>query len=116
MADPSKDTDLNQPNRAAESRETADSKTADSKTADSKTADKTANSQTSDSETDPVAASVALLPEPFTVNAEAVGLAAAAARAALRRTTGVFGRFARPAHAPPPLDAFRAATEPLKVP
>ncbi|MBA3548415.1 MAG: hypothetical protein H0T76_18185 [Nannocystis sp.] len=58
---------------------------------------------------------VALLPEPFKVNAEAVDLAAAAARAALRRTTGAFGRFSRPSH-PPLLDPFRAATEPLKVP
>ena len=60
-------------------------------------------------------AGVALLPEPFTVNAEAVDLAAAAARAALRRTTGAFGRFSRPTH-PPLLDPFRAAAEPLKVP
>lgn len=58
---------------------------------------------------------VALLPEPFKVNAEAVDLAAAAARAALRRTTGAFGRFSRPTH-PPLLDPFRAAAEPLKVP
>ncbi len=61
------------------------------------------------------AGSVALLPEPFKVNAEAVDLAAAAARAALRRTTGAFGRFSRPTH-PPLLDPFRAAAEPLKVP
>jgi|JI6StandDraft_1071083.scaffolds.fasta_scaffold00059_7 hypothetical protein len=64
---------------------------------------------------DDSAGSVALLPEPFKVNAEAVDLAAAAARAALRRTTGAFGRFSRPTH-PPLLDPFRAATEPLKVP
>jgi len=67
------------------------------------------------SETNKSAGSVALLPEPFKVNAEAVDLAAAAARAALRRTTGAFGRFSRPTH-PPLLDPFRAAAEPLKVP
>ncbi len=58
---------------------------------------------------------VALLPEPFKVNAEAVDLAAAAARAALRRTTGVFARFPRPAPTPAP-DPFLSAVEPLKLP
>lgn len=60
-------------------------------------------------------ASVALLPEPFTVDAEAVGLAAAAARAVLRRTTGALGRFPR-ASQPPVLDPLRPAAEPLKAP
>lgn len=75
----------------------------------------TQSSKAADSKAPPVAASVALLPEPFTVNAEAVGLAAAAARAVLRRTTGAPGRFSRPAN-PPVVDAFRAAVEPLKAP
>jgi hypothetical protein len=57
--------------------------------------------------------SVALLPEPFEVNAAAVDLAAAAARAALRRTSAALGRYSRPAH-PPLLDPFLAAAEPLK--
>jgi hypothetical protein len=137
MADPNEDGARNQPNRAAESNHNADNQSADNLIADSETAGnqaanrqtessetagnqaanrQTDSSQPADRQTDPVAASVALLPEPFTVNAEAVGLAAAAARAALRRTTGAFGRFPRPSHPPPPLDAFRAATEPLKVP
>jgi len=63
--------------------------------------------------------SVALLPEPFKVNAEAVDLAAAAARAALRRTSAAVHRFARPvptAHATPPQDPFLAALEPAKLP
>ena len=40
------------------------------------------------------AGSVALLPEPFVVNAPAVELAAAAARAALRRTSAAISRVA----------------------
>ena len=71
------------------------------------------------SETSKPAGSVALLPEPFKVDAEAVDLAAAAARAALRRTTGAFGRFARPVHPqqhPSHVDPFRSAVEPLKAP
>jgi hypothetical protein len=75
----------------------------------------TSSSSSSTPEANHSAGSVALLPEPFMVNAEAVDLAAAAARAALRRTTGAFGRFSRPTH-PPLLDPFRAAAEPLKVP
>jgi len=59
--------------------------------------------------------SVALLPEPFAVNAEAVGLAAAAARAALRRTSSVVGRFIR-APRPSPQDPSHAVVEPAKVP
>lgn len=61
------------------------------------------------------AGSVALLPEPFVVDAHAVDLAAAAARAALRRTSAAIGRYSRPAH-PPLLDPFLAAAEPLKSP
>ncbi len=57
---------------------------------------------------------VALMPEPFRVDAKAVDLAAAAARAALRRSTTGF-RYARPSH-PPVMDPFLAATEPLKQP
>ena len=63
--------------------------------------------------------SVALLPEPFKVNAEAVDLAAAAARAALRRTSAAISRFHRPvapAHTSPQLDPFLAAVEPAKLP
>lgn len=63
--------------------------------------------------------SVALLPEPFQVNAEAVGLAAAAARAALRRTSAAISRHARPVlpgHPNPQLDPFLAAVEPVKLP
>ena len=62
--------------------------------------------------------SVALLPEPFQVNAHAVDLAAAAARAALRRT-GALGRFARPVHPSHPIvaqDPFLTAVEPHKLP
>jgi hypothetical protein len=66
-------------------------------------------------DTEDAAGSVALLPEPFQVNAQAVDLAAAAARAALRRTSGALGRYSRPAH-PPLLDPFLAAAEPLKTP
>ena len=68
------------------------------------------------------AGSVALLPEPFVVNAEAVELAAAAARAARRRTSAALGR-ARPPAPPqlghlfePPLDPFLAAALPIKLP
>ncbi len=69
------------------------------------------------------AGSVALLPEPFVVNAEAVELAAAAARAALRRTSAAISRAARPP-APPqlghhfdtPPDPFLAAALPIKSP
>lgn len=75
----------------------------------------TQSSEAADNKATSVAASVALLPEPFTVNAEAVGLAAAAARAVLRRTTGAPGRFARASHPPVP-DPVRAAAEPLKAP
>ena len=75
----------------------------------------TQSSKTADDPATPVAASVALLPEPFTVNAEAVGLAAAAARAVLRQTTRTIGRFARASH-PPLQDPFRAAVEPLEAP
>lgn len=64
---------------------------------------------------DPRPPSVALLPEPFTVNAEAVGLAAAAARAALRRTNGLLGRFSRLPQ-PPLQDPSRAVAEPLELP
>ena len=62
--------------------------------------------------------SVALLPEPFMVNAEAVELAATAARAALRRTSAAISRFARtplPGHPNPQLDPFLAAVEPAKL-
>ncbi len=62
---------------------------------------------------------VALLPEPFKVNAEAVDLAAAAARAALRRTSAAISRLARPVlpgHPNPQLDPFLAAVEPSKLP
>lgn len=59
--------------------------------------------------------SVALLPEPFEVDVAAVNLAAAAARAALRRTSGALGRYTAPAH-PPLLDPFLSAAEPLKIP
>jgi len=66
------------------------------------------------------AGAVALLPEPFKVNAEAVDLAAAAARAALRRTSAAIHRFARPVptghSTPPPPDPFLAALEPTKLP
>lgn len=66
-----------------------------------------------------VAGSVALLPEPFVVNAQAVELAAAAARAALRRTSAALSRAARPV-APPQLgpqqDPFLAAVVPIKAP
>mgnify|MGYP003591819708 CR=1 FL=1 len=57
---------------------------------------------------------VALLPEPFKVNAEAVDRAAAAARAALRRTFSAPVRFPRPLP-PPPIheDPFLSAVEPL---
>jgi hypothetical protein len=67
--------------------------------------------------------SVALLPEPFVVNAQAVELAAAAARAALRRTSAALSRAARPPAPPqlgqlfdPPLDPFLAAALPIKPP
>ena len=63
--------------------------------------------------------SVALLPEPFKVNAEAVDLAAAAARAALRRTSAAISRHARPVltpHPAPQLDPFLSAVEPAKLP
>ena len=69
--------------------------------------------------TDASEGSVALLPEPFKVNAEAVDLAAAAARAALRRTSAAIHRFARPVptgHSTPPQDPFHAALEPAKLP
>lgn len=69
------------------------------------------------------AGSVALLPEPFVVNAEAVELAAAAARAALRRTSAALSRAAKPPAPPqlgallgPPQDPFLAATVPIKPP
>lgn len=69
------------------------------------------------------AGSVALLPEPFVVNAEAVELAAAAARAALRRTSAALSRAARPPALPqpghlfePPQDPFLAAALPIKAP
>lgn len=69
------------------------------------------------------AGSVALLPEPFVVNAEAVELAAAAARAALRRTSAAISRAARPPappqlghHFEPPPDPFLAAALPIKSP
>ncbi len=61
---------------------------------------------------------VALLPEPFQVNAQAVDLAAAAARAALRRT-GAYGRAARLTHPTHPVvaqDPFISAALPLKLP
>ncbi len=68
--------------------------------------------------TQEVAGSVALLPEPFVVNAQAVELAAAA-RAALRRTSAALSRAARPV-APPQLgpqqDPFLAAVVPIKAP
>jgi hypothetical protein len=64
---------------------------------------------------DPSEGSVALLPEPFMVNAQAVELAAAAARAALRRTSAALRGAARPVP-PPPLgpqqDPFLAAAQP----
>jgi len=63
--------------------------------------------------------SVALLPEPFKVNAEAVDLAAAAARAALRRTSAAITRFHRSVPAAPTVpqfDPFLAAVEPAKLP
>lgn len=66
-------------------------------------------------DTEDAAGAVALLPEPFVVDARAVDLAAAAARAALRRTSAALGRYSRPAH-PPLLDPFLAAAEPLKSP
>lgn len=72
----------------------------------------------SDSTTSSDQGSVALLPEPFKVNAEAVELAAAAARAALRRTSAAISRFARPVlpgHPNPQLDPFLAAVEPVKL-
>lgn len=62
---------------------------------------------------------LALMPEPFEVNAEAVNLAAAAARAALRRTSAAIFRFARPplpGHPNPQLDPFLAAVQPTKLP
>lgn len=59
--------------------------------------------------------STALLPEPFEVDVAAVNLAAAAARAALRRTSGAIGRHSQPVH-PPLLDPFLSASEPLKTP
>ena len=70
--------------------------------------------------TDASEGSVALLPEPFKVNAEAVDLAAAAARAALRRTSAAIGRHhARPVlptQPSPQQDPFLAAVEPAKLP
>ena len=63
--------------------------------------------------------SVALLPEPFQVNAQAVDLAAAAARAALRRT-GAYARAAarltHPVHPAVAQDPFLSAALPLKLP
>ena len=60
-----------------------------------------AHARQTDRQTDNEASegAVAPLPEPFKVNAEAVDLAAAAARAALRRTSAAISRFRASARA-----------------
>ncbi len=83
-------------------------------------ANEAAHARQTDTQTRTDLGSVALLPEPFKVNAEAVDLAAAAARAALRRTSAAIGRHhARPVlptQPSPQQDPFLAAVEPAKLP
>ncbi|HEY0135580.1 MAG TPA: hypothetical protein VGB85_15960 [Nannocystis sp.] len=82
-------------------------------------ADEAAHARQTDISTQNDLGAVALLPEPFKVNAEAVDLAAAAARAALRRTSAAIGRHARstlPSQASPHVDPFLSAVEPAKLP
>ena len=82
-------------------------------------ANEAAHARQTDTQTHTDRGSVALLPEPFKVNAEAVDLAAAAARAALRRTSAAIrSHHARPILPAQPLqlDPFLAAVEPAKLP